>query len=111
MVGDGVYDWYVCMKIRSKKIMESARGERCTIISPVCNHDQETTVCAHSNWVEHGKSMGQKADDIFVAYACSDCHAWLDHGPEEKAMKRDYWMRGHALTLKALINKGVVIVR
>ena len=94
--------------IRSKKILQSARGELCTVNSPACNHNPETTVAAHSNWQEHGKGMGQKAHDIFVAYACSDCHAWLDSGSASKAGKREYWQRGHTVTLVRLFEKGVI---
>ena len=94
--------------IRSKKILNSARGEPCTVNSPVCNRNPETTVAAHSNWHEHGKGMGQKAHDIFVAYACSGCHAWLDSGSASKAEKREYWHRGHARTLVRMVEKGVI---
>lgn len=94
--------------IRSKKILNSARGEDCTIESVMCNHDPETTVCAHSNWHEHGKGMGQKAHDIFTAYTCSGCHAWLDHGPASREEKREAWHRGHARTLVRMVEKGVI---
>lgn len=97
--------------IRSKRIMKSAAGEQCTINSPVCTGNPETTVCAHSNWNEHGKAMSQKAHDVFVAYSCADCHAWLDQGPAPREEKREYWHRGHALTLIRLIEKGIVIIR
>ena len=94
--------------IRSKKILNSARGETCTVNSPVCNYNPDTTVAAHSNWHEHGKGLGQKAHDIFVAYACSDCHAWLDSGQASRSEKRERWLMGHARTLVRLFEKGVI---
>jgi hypothetical protein len=35
-------------------------------------------VAAHSNKAIHGKGMGQKAHDCFVAFLCRECHDWLD---------------------------------
>jgi hypothetical protein len=98
-------------RLQSKSILASAQGELCTINSEHCNHNPETTVCAHANWPEHGKGMGRKAHDIFVAYACSDCHAWLDSSQATREEKRDAWMRGHAITLMLLVRKGLVAVK
>lgn len=33
---------------------------------------------AHSNSLEHGKGMGDKAHDLFGAYLCQKCHDWYD---------------------------------
>lgn len=64
--------------IRSKAILNAARGENCTMRTPLCNHDPDTTVACHSNWEMHGKGLGHKAEDIFVAFGCSSCYHWLD---------------------------------
>ena len=98
------------MTIRSKAILAHARGQSCTMQTPFCNNDPATTVAAHSNWHMHGKSMGRKADDIFVAYACSNCHNWLDTSGAHKDERFWYWARGHAATLKLLIEDGLVTV-
>lgn len=61
-------------------IRKSAKGEECTLRFPCCNHDSSTTVWAHSNRIQDGKGMGIKARDEEGCYACSACHAYLDHG-------------------------------
>ena len=33
---------------------------------------------AHSNWAEHGKAKGLKANDAFTIPLCLHCHQWLD---------------------------------
>lgn len=91
--------------IRSNKIRNSARGENCTVNSPVCNNRSETVVLAHSNYGEDGKGMGQKAHDIYSCYACSDCHRWLDESGEDT---RDAFHRAMKRTWKRLIDKGVI---
>lgn len=64
--------------IEIPKIRKSAKGEPCTMNLDVCNGNWETTVWAHSNYLEDGKGMGQKADDIFGAYMCKACHDEFD---------------------------------
>ncbi|KVN83470.1 nuclease domain-containing protein [Burkholderia ubonensis] len=63
------------------RITESARGEACTLNLPgICNWNWETTVWAHSNWLNGGKAKGKKlarADHI-GCYACYACHMVLD---------------------------------
>ena len=41
---------------------------------------------AHSNWSEHGKGRGIKADDQFTIPLCLSCHQWLD---QYQYMNRD----------------------
>ena len=63
--------------IRSKKLRNAARGQRCTLRFPhICNHDPATTVLAHLHDETFG--MGMKADDTSAVHACSACHAALD---------------------------------
>ena len=66
------------MKIVSKKIRESARGEDCTLrVSPNCQ-DGETVVFCHINSGFRG--TGLKSPDLFGVYACYSCHTLLDAG-------------------------------
>lgn len=48
---------------------------------PKCMHcgarNRGNVVACHSNSLEHGKGMGQKAHDV-PAYLCGDCHDLLD---------------------------------
>jgi len=95
--------------IRSRRLLESARGRPCEMRVPgVCQGGAETTVAAHSNWSEHGKAAGQKADDIFHARACAACHRWLDEGPAPDAEKREAFYRGLARTWRRLWEEGVI---
>jgi len=101
--------------IRIKKIRDSARGQECTVNSPWCNYNPETTVFAH--YGEPGeKGMGLKPDDTSGAYVCSDCHDWLDgrvtHSSvdteEMLACPSDYWFKAMRRTWKLLIENGVL---
>jgi hypothetical protein len=100
--------------IRLKKIRDSARGEACTIQSPWCNGNPETTVFAH--YGEPGeKGIGLKPDDSSGAYACSDCHDFLDGRVTHSSVdandlndKEYYWFRGMRRTWKLLIENGVL---
>lgn len=98
-------------KPKMTKIRMSAKGQRCMVQVPgVCNGNPETTVLAHRN----GAGMGCKADDREAAYACSDCHEWLDggyvrHGADR--FERDAY-HGQAIfrTQQILIEQGLMEV-
>jgi hypothetical protein len=63
--------------VKLTKMQMSAKGKDCMVRVPrVCNFNPETTVLGHLN----GGGMGAKHSDIFAAYVCSACHAWLDGG-------------------------------
>lgn len=65
------------MKIVSKKLRNSARGESCSLRLPgVCNHNPETTVLAHVPCGQRG--IGLKGPDLVAVFACSACHDALD---------------------------------
>lgn len=55
-------------------LRESARGQHCLVRLPGCNHTTITTVLAHLN----GAGIGIKHDDLFGAFACSNCHDEID---------------------------------
>ena len=103
--------------IRLKKIRESAKGQACTVQSPWCNGNPETTVFAH--YGEPGeKGMGLKPDDTSGAYACSACHDWLDGRikaspideteEEYRHVKGRYWFRAMRRTWALLVENGVL---
>lgn len=60
------------------KIRKSAEGKKCLVrLSGICNHNDETTVCAHIS--RKGTSgMGQKTSDLCSVRACSNCHLEID---------------------------------
>lgn len=98
--------------IRSKKIREAARGQDCTFnIAYVCNYENSTTVLAHLPDESHG--MGQKADDISAAFACSACHDVVDGRKHrasysEECEKEWYMRRAMVRTWRKLIEMGVI---
>lgn len=91
-------------------IRKSAEGQQCMVRVPgVCRGGTETTVLAHLN----GAGMGGKAHDICGAYACSDCHAWLDGGYAKNSTRdeRDLLhLQGVIRTQPILMDLGFIVV-
>lgn len=96
--------------IRSPKYLKAARGEHCMVQIPgVCNYDPTTTVMAHSNKSRHGKGLGIKAHDCFVALACSNCHSVVDGHHRTTYTKADidmFWQNGFEKTLLWAFENG-----
>ena len=59
----------------SKHLRKMARGERCLINSPMCNHNRDTVVLCHGR---KGKGMGLKACDSDTVFGCSGCNHYTD---------------------------------
>ena len=70
-----------CLKIGSIRVVnrrKEARGRECQVRIPgVCNGNPETVVGAHYR-VAGLSGFGIKSDDLFIAWACSDCHDAID---------------------------------
>lgn len=65
--------------IRSRHLLDSAKGEPCTLCIPgICNRDPATTVSCHVHDETFG--MSEKADDCSTFHGCSACHRYLDTG-------------------------------
>jgi hypothetical protein len=64
--------------IRSQALLDSARGQPCTLNFEVCNNDPETTVSCHVNGDVHGGA--RKDDDTSTVHGCSACHMYMDQG-------------------------------
>jgi hypothetical protein len=96
----------------SKKLRDSARGRDCTMNSPWCNHNPETTVWCHSNHSEHGKAVGGKAHDIFGFYGCSDCNYWYDIASRQDGFSNDerrgWYQKAHDKSLLIIVTEGVL---
>ena len=95
--------------IRSRKYLNAARGQPCSLLIPnVCNGDWETTVAAHIRDEGTGRSI--KASDISTVDACYSCHAFLD----QNVLTREEWLfyalRGLQRTLERRIEQGVLVV-
>jgi hypothetical protein len=96
---------------RSKRLLQAAQGQPCMVQIPsVCNWDNATTVAAHSNRLLHGKGMGIKAHDCFIAWACSSCHYEIDQGKMSKEDRQFYWQQGFERTILAMFKLGIIIV-
>lgn len=93
---------------RNKKILESARGERCTFLSPSCNGNTETVVFCHVNDPLAGKGMKQKADDYAGFYGCSACHAFYDNYELPTEQMDGYVLGALYRTWRRLIDKGIL---
>jgi hypothetical protein len=101
------------------KYTKSASGQECQVRVPgVCNHNPETVVFAHLN----GAGIGKKALDIHGAYACSDCHSWLDrqyaydenieaHSSMDRRYIRDlYHMDAVIRTQEIMFKEGILVL-
>lgn len=101
--------------VRSKKIMDSARSEQCTLAIPgTCVGDPETVVACHLP--PRGESgLSQKGSDVFVAYGCVACHDAMDGRTQRLQRFGDEWhwfaLRGVYRTQQRLIEKGILIVK
>lgn len=102
--------------IRSKKVLNAARGQSCTARFPgICNGNPETTVFCHLNGAAFGKGLGVKAHDVLGFFGCSECHRYLDVGHGTKAWIDDATLLECVLsavceTWVRLIRSGVVVV-
>jgi hypothetical protein len=52
--------------------------------------------------------MGTKAHDCYIAFACSACHAWLDHSRMSRDYKQAVFQIGFERTLLALWEQGLI---
>ena len=66
--------------MRDAKRLAAVRSLPCV----KCGHPDSQA--AHSNWSEHGKGRGIKADDQFTIPLCHSCHTDLD---QYKTMGRE----------------------
>lgn len=89
-------------------LRELARGKRCQIRLPGCNHDPETTVLCHLRLIGIS-GMGHKAEDLLAAWGCSACHDLVDRSsPLDYEKRRAALLEGVARTIHQLVELGVV---
>jgi hypothetical protein len=90
--------------VRSRLLLEACRALP-------CQHSgvrDGTVVAAHSNWAEHGKGKGIKADDNRVAALCYAVHMELDQGTRwTRQERRQIWWDAHVKTVRELIRIGL----
>lgn len=95
-----------------KKLRDSARDKPCTMNSPWCNGNPATTVWCHSNFSEHGKSVGGKSHDIYGFYGCSDCHFWFDTASKQEGFsneeRRSWFQKAFERSLLIVVTEGIL---
>jgi len=90
---------------RNPKLLRAAQGQACQW----CGRDDGTTVAAHSNQQKHGKGMGIKALDRYIAFLCRSCHHAIDQGSFlSKEERRLLWDTAHQRTLTILVGMGLL---
>jgi hypothetical protein len=67
-------------------------------------------VAAHSNSLAHGRGIGHKAPDYYVAYLCQRCHDEVDGrvGGLSKEEKRERWLSAFLRTVALWFEEGLV---
>lgn len=98
-------------RLKSTAITDSAKGETCTLGVPGCIGGTETTVACHSPRSAHGRALGRKADDFYIAYGCVVCHDYLDGRTFPTKADDVLFDRGNRETLWRLIEKRIIIVK
>jgi len=63
---------------RNKAILQLAKNHSCQH----CGRNDGSTIAAHSNDKIHGRGLGLKSSDFFVAYLCFECHNDYDQKRE-----------------------------
>jgi hypothetical protein len=66
------------VRIKSRALTESARGQRCTLRWRCEGNSWETVVFCHARGI--GDGTGTKPPDFWGFYGCVDCHVAEDHG-------------------------------
>jgi hypothetical protein len=93
------------MTYRLPKLLKAAQDRPCVLCG-----SHGTTVAAHSNSLEHGRGMGHKSPDYYVAYLCHECHDLVDgrKGGLTKEEKREKWLSAFVRTVAIWFEEGVV---
>jgi len=96
------------MGIVSEKLRNSAKGQHCTLRTPWCNHDPETTVLCHLNSTVKG--MGNKGDDFFAVFGCHACHEAIDQHRIEGHARSTYMINALQETHRRWFEMGLLQV-
>ena len=99
--------------VRSRKLLDSSRGQVCTLNFHGCDYGTETTVACHGNGDFLGKGTGIKASDIYSVDGCNSCHSILDgRTPSEYTEEQKWWFFWRALvkTTNRRIAEGIIKV-
>lgn len=93
--------------IRSKAILDAARGAPCSI----CGKLDGTIVFCHLNEAWAGKGIGRKSDDIAGFNGCMECHDIYDRRHQNEQHSDYIIMRAMYRTLRRLVEKGIIKIK
>lgn len=93
------------MRVISKKLRDSARGQDCTLRVTNCS-SSETVVLCHLPVKGFG-GMGMKSPDNIAAFGCDNCHAVIDGRAKGDFTAADL-MRALAETQMIWIEQGLI---
>lgn len=96
------------MRIVSKKLRDSARGQSCTLRLPGCGHDDGTVVLAHLPCGHKG--TGMKGPDQIAIFACYHCHQIVD-GPRRWEVSAADYLRALAETQMKWVEMGLLTIK
>lgn len=100
------------IRVRSRKLRESAYQQPCTLRLPgVCADNRETTVLAHAP--EGNKGTALKPSDLWAAFSCYACHDVADgrapsHLPHSEIDR--VWLRAIAETQEYWVREGYITI-
>ncbi|MNO23696.1 hypothetical protein D3C76_135020 [compost metagenome] len=99
------------MRIVSRKLRDSARGQDCTLRLAGCRFNPEYTVLCHLPVGQKG--IGMKSPDLFACFGCDVCHGIIDgrmpgeftHADLLRAMTETQmrWMEMGLITIKGAV--------
>ena len=96
------------MRVVSKKLRDSARGQTCTLRLQGCGYDDGTVVLAHIPCGQKG--MGMKGPDMVACFACDNCHSILD-GRKRGEISEGDQLRALAETQLRWIADGLMTIK
>lgn len=71
-------------------LRQVAEGKPCMVKLECCRGDPRYTVWAHSNFLRHGRGIGEKSSDPFGFLACDTCHYEIDYGKSLTRADREW---------------------
>lgn len=96
--------------VKSKRLRQSAKGQRCTLqVAGVCRGQTDTVVLCHYPCPIKGS---KSSDAVSSGFACSLCHDWLDYRDPSgigHADREFYMRRSVALTQTYWLEQGLLI--
>ena len=70
-----------------------------------------STQASHSNQSKDGRGMSHKSSDACLAALCCKCHFTIDYGKDlSREEKIERWDDAHRKTMRALLERGLLIV-